>query len=77
MRFSSCYEDNTGESKRLFGESWRYIIDGQDFRIIAKPFDIETIRVSSTNYGQGVIRFAYVDPQDESIILEGNMLEGA
>jgi hypothetical protein len=51
--------------------------EGRDFRILRRPFDIERIRVSTANYGQGVIRFAYVDTADEKAILEGNMLEGA
>jgi hypothetical protein len=77
MRFVDCYEDRDGESRRLFGHSWRYIIEGNEFRVLRRPFDIEKISVSSTNYGQGVIRYAYVHPIDEKIILDRNLLQGA
>jgi hypothetical protein len=75
MRFVRCYEDLAGESKRLFGHTWRYIIAGRDFRML-KPFDIESVRVSNANYGQGVIRFAYIDSADEKLILDRGLLQG-
>lgn len=77
MRFVRCYEDLGGECMEIWGDSWRYIIEGDDFRILRRPFDIEDIQVSTKNYGQGVIRFAYVDPADEAVITEGNLLAGA
>jgi hypothetical protein len=77
MRFKRCYEDTTGECKRIFGETWRYIIEGErdTFRIL-RSFDIENVQVSAANYGQGVIRFAYVDPAYETEILRRGLLEG-
>lgn len=40
-----------------------------------RPFDIEKVKVSDTNYGQGVIRFAYVAPADEQAIIAGGYSE--
>ncbi len=78
MRFKRCYKDTTGESKRLFGKSWKYIIEGDPatFRML-RGFDIEDVQVSGANYGQGVIRFAYVDPADEAEIVRRGLLDGA
>ena len=77
MRFVRCYEDSLGESKRIWGHQWRYIIEGDDFRILRRPFDIDDVKVTDTNYGQGVIRFAYVDPRDVEAITKGGWLTGA
>jgi len=77
MRFVSCLPDTTGESLRIWGKQWKFLIRGGDFRILRHPFDIESIRVSAANYGQGVIRFAYVDPSDETEILRRDLLAGA
>lgn len=77
MRFVECYEDSEGESLRIWGQQWRYIIAGDDFRLLRCPFDIEDVRVSEANYGQGVIRFAYIAPADEAEILRRGLLETA
>ncbi len=77
MRFMACTPDRTGESKSIFGHQWQFLISGSEFRIIRRPFDIEAIQVSDKNYGQGVIRFAYVDPLDEAEILRRDLLAGA
>ncbi len=63
-----------GDRKRIWGRQWKYIVRGSEFRILRKPFDIEDVQVSSDNYGQGVIRFAYVHPDDETEILGLRML---
>ena len=77
MRFVSCEEDRTGESKRIWGHQWKYLIRGDEFRILRRPFDVEKVQVSTANYGQGVIRFAYVHPDDETEILQNDLLAGA
>lgn len=76
MRFASCDADTTGESQRIWGRQWKYLIRGIDFRQLKRPFDIEDIQVSQANYGQGVIRFAYVAPADEAEILQRDLLAG-
>lgn len=77
MRYADCYPDQDGESERIWGTHWTYIVRGVDFRILRHPFDIEQIQVSAANYGQGVIRFAYVDPADEAEIIRRGLLEPA
>jgi hypothetical protein len=77
MRFKACEPDGAGESKRIFGHQWHFLISGYEFRILRRPFDIEEVQVSDKNYGQGVIRFAYVDPTDEAEILRRDLLAGA
>jgi hypothetical protein len=68
MTFVRCYEDRAGESKNIWQHQWRYIIEGKNLCTLRHPFDIDDVKVSSKNYGQGVIRFAYVDPADEAEI---------
>lgn len=58
MEFVRCYEDTAGESRKIWGHSWRYIIEGKNFCTLRYPFDIDSVRVSRKNYGQGVIRYA-------------------
>lgn len=77
MRFARSEPDKAGESRRIFGHQWQFLISGSEFRILRRPFDIEDIQVSGKNYGQGVIRFAYVDPLDEAEILRRGLLAGA
>jgi len=77
MRFVDCHEDIQGESDIIWGRHWQRIIQRCDLRILRHPFDIDNIKVSSKHYGQGVIRFAYIDPADEAAILEGGFLEPA
>ena len=76
MRFDSCYEDKRGESQTIWGHQWRFIISGYDFRLLRRPFDIEDVKVTNTNYGQGAIRFVYVHPKDEEAIVAGGYLDG-
>ncbi len=77
MTFVRCYEDTTGESLRIWGHKWRYIIEGAAFCMLRHPFDIETVQVSRKNYGRGVIRFAYVDEADEAEIRRRRLLNCA
>jgi hypothetical protein len=74
MTFVRCYEDGTGECKSIWGRNWRYIIEGKDWCTLRKPFDVDDVKVSSKNYGQGVIRFAYIDPADEAEIRRRGLL---
>jgi hypothetical protein len=76
MRFSRCRRDLTEETLRLFGQKWRYLIEGIEFRVLRHPFDIEKVKVSTANYGQGAIRFAYVDKADADAIAARNLLDG-
>ena len=77
MRFDECYRDEARDSERIWGHRWEFIVRGYDFRILRRPFDIEQLQVSNANYGQGVIRFAYIHPDDEREILARQLLEAA
>lgn len=77
MKYVRCYEDRGGESKLIWGHQWRYIIEGRDLCILRHPFDIDKVKVSNKNYGQGVIRFAYIDSTDEEEIRRLGLLECA
>lgn len=77
MKYRRCYADTVGECQKLFGHRWRYIIEGEDLRVLRRPFDIEKVQVSAANYGSGVIRFAYIVPEDEHVIVSRGLLEGA
>ena len=75
MTFVRCYEDTTGEAAKIWGRSWRYIIEGKDLCTLRYPFDIDAVKVSTKNYGEGVIRYAYLDPADESQIRSSRHLD--
>lgn len=75
MTYVGCYRDHKGESKAIWGHQWEYIIQGYGIYPVRRPFDIRRVKVSSKNYGQGAIRFAYVVPEDAKAIREGGWLE--
>jgi 5-methylcytosine-specific restriction protein A len=77
MRYLRCYHDTENESDRLWGRHWKHIIEASECWELAKPFDISDIKVSSKNYGQGVIRYAYVHPADAEIIVKNGYLTKA
>jgi hypothetical protein len=76
MRFGASRLDTANETVKLFGRKWRYFIEGTGFRILRHPFDIDDVKTSSTNYGQGAIRFVYVEKEDENAILSKGLLDG-
>jgi len=75
MTFVRCYEDLTGESDRIWGRHWRYIVEGKDAYRLKNPFDMRRVNKSGSNYGQGAIKFVYVHPLDEEAIRGGGYLE--
>jgi 5-methylcytosine-specific restriction protein A len=77
MEFLQCYADENNESEKLWGRHWRHIIEASRCWRLATPFDITAIKVSSKNYGRGVIRFAYVDTLDAEVIVKNGFLNEA
>lgn len=77
MTFVDCYRDTTGESKSIWGKRWEYIIEGKDLCSLRHPFDIEAVNVSGKNYGRGVIKYAYLTPQELAEIERRGWLECA
>lgn len=75
MTFVRCYEDLANESDKIWGRHWRYIVEGRDIYELKRPFDMRTVNKSGTNYGQGAIKYVYVDPQDEEVIRSGGYLD--
>jgi len=64
-----------GETRKIWGHSWRFIIEGKDFCTLRYPFDIDSVKVSKKNYGAGVIQYAYIDPADDAQIRAGPYLQ--
>lgn len=56
---------------------WRYIIQGGEICMLKRPFDIDGVKVSKKNYGQGVMRYAYFDEAHEAEIRRRKLLECA
>jgi hypothetical protein len=75
MRLAAMPYVDEAECEELFGQAWKFIIPGKDFCVLRRGFDIDDVKVSNKNYGQGVIRFAYIEPADEAVILNDRLLE--
>lgn len=74
MEFSGIYPDNNGESKRIWGKHWRYILDGRNCHKLKKPFDISDVQVSSHNYRQGG-PFMHIAQEDIDFLYKEGFLE--
>jgi hypothetical protein len=74
MEFVRCYEDNTGETLRIWGKRWNYIVEGTNLYRLRKPFRMSAVQVSGKNYGQGFVLFR-IDPQDEHYLQKNGYLE--
>ncbi len=68
MNFADQYEDKNGESQKLWGKQWKYVITGKNIRKVP-PFDIWDIQVTDKNY-KGVQWMGYVDAEDETEVLD-------
>lgn len=67
MEFHRIYADSKGESERIWGKHWRYIIEGRGCRTLKRPFDICEIQLTETNYAQGG-PYVYVARKDEDML---------
>jgi len=74
MEFVSSYADHAGESERIFGRHWNYIVEGRNMRELRYPFDMDEIKKSSFNY-RDAQWLAYVRPQDLEVLRQENHLE--
>jgi len=74
MEFKRAYPDRGGESKRIWGKQWRFIIEGTGCRCLRRPFDLRDICISGRDYGQGG-PYMYVDPRDEAVLQAEGYLE--
>ena len=74
MTFVRCYADTSGESLRLWGKRWPYIIQGENCRRLKRPFRMSDVAVSGKNYGRGFTIFN-VDPEDEDYLAKHGYLE--
>jgi 5-methylcytosine-specific restriction enzyme A len=67
MTYIRSYEDLDHESDKIWGHHWQYIIEGTDVRILKRPFNMQDIQITDTNYGQGG-PIVYVDQRDELVL---------
>lgn len=68
MEYVRTYEDLNGESDRLWGRHWPYIIEARNVRSV-EPFDLDDIRATDREYYK-VQTFCAVEPEDEAAVLE-------
>jgi 5-methylcytosine-specific restriction enzyme A len=73
MTFVRSYRDTLGESDKIWGKHWGFIVEGANLKELSRPFNIAAIRSSSKNYGQGG-PVVYVHPLDEKAIKSGGYL---
>ena len=74
MTFVRCYPDRSGESLRLWGKRWPYIIQGENCRRLKRPFRMSEMAVSGKTYGRGFTLWS-VDPEDEAYLEKHGYLE--
>ena len=73
MTFIRFYEDTDGESARIWGKQWTYILEGKGCRPLRNPFDLRLLQVTKRNYGQaGPV---YLDDDDVRVLEAGHYLE--
>ena len=67
------YPDETGETERIWGRRWNFVIEGSKLRELAVPIPISRFgKASGKNYGQGAQKFVYVEDADlEDLRSEG------
>lgn len=68
MEYVRTYKDARGESDKLWGKHWPYIIEARNVRSI-EPFDLDDIRATTKGYYK-VQTFCAVKPEDEAAVLE-------
>lgn len=68
MDYVRTYPDINGESHRIWGKDWKYIIEGKNLRTV-EGFNIKELQVSEKDYGSAMI-YANVLSEDEEIILD-------
>lgn len=68
MTFKGYRLDTQGESQRIWGKQWKYMIDGYDVTEVP-GFDLKDIQVTNKNYGP-VVTHCRLDPKDEKAILK-------
>jgi hypothetical protein len=74
MEYVRCYEDKDGESLRIWGKRWNYIVEGANCRRLRKPFRMSEVQVSDKNYGRGFVVFN-IDSADERHLQNNGYLE--
>ncbi len=52
MTFVRCYEDAAGESYKIWGHRWRYIIEGKYFCTLRYPFDLDSLKCLTRTMGR-------------------------
>lgn len=76
MSFVRCYPDAMGESLKIWGKRWRYIVEGSRCYRLREAFDIRDVSVTNKEYGAGG-PIVYVDPRDAAEILRRGLLAPA
>lgn len=74
MEYVRCYADRTGESKRIWGKQWPFMVEGANARPLKKPFDIRRLQVTTKNYAQGGT-VVYVEPEDVEVLEKEGYLD--
>lgn len=73
MEFERIYLDTSGESIKIWGKPYKYIVEGRNCRPL-RPFDIRKYQVTKKEYGPGG-PFVYVEPEDVRVLQQHGLLE--
>ena len=76
MRFRCQRPDTTGETERIWGKHWKFIIEGDSWCKLDQPFDPQKERVTSVvckDYGPGG-PFFYVLNEDAKAFRQRSLL---
>lgn len=74
MEFVSFERDHVGETERIWGKRWPYLVIGRNCRELKQPFDMKKVQVSGLEYGRGG-PYLYVADQDEESLKQRGLLE--
>jgi len=75
MTYAKARPDLDGETERLWGKHWRYVILGSEAGKLDCPFDIRILQVSEKNYGQAGP--TYLEDDDCQVLVGGGYLKPA
>jgi 5-methylcytosine-specific restriction protein A len=74
MAYLRSRVDRDGDTDRIWGRHWTYIIEGNDLRRLRNPFNVANVQGLIGNYAQGD-PIVYLPPRDQEVLRRGGYLD--